>query len=75
MRTAGPAWDASSHSWEVHTSLGDVTATVVVAATSALSTPKLPDVTIQPAFGGIVFHSAAWNHDHDLTGERSRGNS
>nr|WP_090281563.1 NAD(P)/FAD-dependent oxidoreductase [Mycolicibacterium komanii]CRL78131.1 monooxygenase [Mycolicibacterium komanii] len=66
----GAAWDANEQCWQVRTSLGTLTATVLVAATGALSTPKLPDVPGLSDFGGTVFHSATWNHDHDLTGER-----
>ena len=66
----GAAWDDDLQRWHVQTSLGNLTATVLVAATGALSTPKLPDVPGLNRFGGKVFHSATWNHDHDLTGER-----
>lgn len=66
----GAAWDEDGQRWRVRTSLGEVSATVLVAATGALSTPKLPDVPGLDRFGGTVFHSATWNHDHDLTGER-----
>lgn len=64
------AWDEEEQCWRARTSLGTLTATVLVAATGALSTPKLPDVPGLNRFGGKVFHSATWNHDHDLTGER-----
>ncbi|KAA0091388.1 NAD(P)/FAD-dependent oxidoreductase [Mycolicibacterium sp. P1-18] len=64
------AWDGGRQCWQVQTSLGSLTATVLVAATGALSTPKLPDVPGLNTFEGTVFHSATWNHDHDLTGER-----
>jgi cation diffusion facilitator CzcD-associated flavoprotein CzcO len=66
----GAAWSEDERRWRVRTSLGTVTATVLVAATGALSTPKLPNVPGLDRFGGTVFHSATWNHDHDLTGER-----
>lgn len=66
----GASWDDGRQCWQVRTSLGALTATVLVAATGALSTPKLPDVPGLDRFGGTVFHSATWNHDHDLTGER-----
>jgi cation diffusion facilitator CzcD-associated flavoprotein CzcO len=66
----GAVWDADGQCWQVQTSLGTLTATVLVAATGALSTPKLPEVPGLNAFGGTAFHSATWNHDHDLTGER-----
>lgn len=66
----GATWDDGRQCWQVQTSLGTLTATVLVAATGALSTPKLPDVPGLNNFTGTVFHSATWNHDHDLTGER-----
>ena len=66
----GAVWDEDRQCWEVRTSLGTLTATVLVAATGALSTPKLPDVPGLNRFKGEVFHSATWNHGHDLTGER-----
>ena len=66
----GAAWDAEHQCWQVRTSLGELTARVLVAATGALSTPKLPDVPGLNTFTGTVFHSATWDHDHDLTGER-----
>jgi cation diffusion facilitator CzcD-associated flavoprotein CzcO len=45
-------------------------ADVVVGAMGALSEPKLPDIPGVETFAGAMFHSAAWDHDHDLTGER-----
>lgn len=63
-------WDAAHQTWRVRTSAGDLTARILVAATGALSTPKLPDVAGLNTFTGRVFHSATWDHDHDLTGER-----
>lgn len=64
------AWDDDLECWQVTTSQGKLNATVLVAATGALSTPKLPDVPGLNDFGGTLFHSATWNHDHDLTGQR-----
>lgn len=63
-------WNSSTAQWDVVTSQGRLTADVLVAATGALSTPKLPDVPGIESFRGTMFHSATWNHDHDLTGER-----
>ncbi|AYJ51407.1 flavin-containing monooxygenase [Rhodococcus sp. P1Y] len=66
----GATWDGVRSVWNVETSKGSVTADVVVAATGALSTPKFPQVPGVEKFAGTMFHSATWNHDHDLTGER-----
>ncbi|MFI7224512.1 flavin-containing monooxygenase [Nonomuraea angiospora] len=43
---------------------------VVVTGTGQLNRPRLPDIPGMPDFEGVSFHSARWNHDHDLTGRR-----
>ena len=35
-----------------------------------LHIPSYPDIPGKDAFTGTSFHTANWNHDHDLTGER-----
>ncbi|SDI17745.1 Predicted flavoprotein CzcO associated with the cation diffusion facilitator CzcD [Rhodococcus triatomae] len=61
-------WDGRV--WQVRTGRGALTADVVVAATGALSAPSVPDLPGLESFSGTTFHSASWNHGHDLTGER-----
>ncbi|MFE0776002.1 flavin-containing monooxygenase [Streptomyces sp. NPDC058861] len=63
-------WDADALRWEIETSAGSFTAEVVVSATGPLSDPKIPDIPGLSDFPGKVFHSARWDHDHDLTGQR-----
>ena len=63
-------WDAAAGHWRVRTSVGELTANVVVSAAGALSDPKNPDIPGFEDFTGEVFHSARWNHDYDLTGKR-----
>ncbi|NIL86605.1 Baeyer-Villiger monooxygenase [Rhodococcus fascians] len=63
-------WSDTDQRWTVQTSKGASSVRVLVAATGALSTPKIPDVPGIGTFQGTVFHSATWNHEHDLTGER-----
>src|SRR5207253_3247423 len=63
-------WDQDALRWHVRTSAGDWTADVVVAATGALSSPKLPDIEGIDSFEGELFHSAQWPRDADLTGKR-----
>ncbi|QGV80171.1 flavin-containing monooxygenase [Streptomyces ficellus] len=66
-------WDNDELRWEIETSGGTLTADIVVSATGPLSDPKIPDIPGLASFeeaGGKVFHSARWDHDHDLTGER-----
>ena len=69
-RVEGAAWDDEAGVWRVSTSDGDLTADVLVSAAGALSDPKLPDIPGADGFTGKVFHSAGWDHDHDLTDER-----
>jgi cation diffusion facilitator CzcD-associated flavoprotein CzcO len=64
------AWDDGADLWRLETSQGSYTADVVVAAPGPLSAPRLPDVPGLDTFEGTVFHTAQWNHEHDLTGER-----
>ncbi|MER8045260.1 NAD(P)/FAD-dependent oxidoreductase [Streptomyces sp. NPDC094032] len=64
------AWDETALRWEIETSRGSFTADVVVSATGPLSDPKIPDIPGLADFTGKVFHSAQWDHDHDLTGKR-----
>ena len=66
----GAAWDPQTQRWRVRTSLGSLTAQVLVAATGTLSHPKLPDIPGRQSFAGTTFHSARWNHEHALRGER-----
>ncbi|MDR6911459.1 cation diffusion facilitator CzcD-associated flavoprotein CzcO [Rhodococcus fascians] len=63
-------WSDTDQRWTVQTSKGAASVRVLIAATGALSTPKIPDVPGIDTFQGTVFHSATWNHEHDLTGER-----
>ncbi|OZE29775.1 cyclohexanone monooxygenase [Rhodococcus sp. 05-2254-5] len=63
-------WSDTDQRWTVQTSKGAASVRVLIAATGALSTPKIPDVPGIDTFQGTVFHSATWIHEHDLTGER-----
>src|SRR3954471_19603493 len=66
----GATWDESSQRWRIETSEGPVTANILVAGTGPLHEPSIPDIPGLEKFEGPVFHSAQWDHDHDLTGER-----
>jgi cation diffusion facilitator CzcD-associated flavoprotein CzcO len=63
-------WDADSAHWALRTSRGDLTADVLVSAAGPLSEPSLPDIPGLESFPGQIFHSARWNHDCDLAGQR-----
>jgi cation diffusion facilitator CzcD-associated flavoprotein CzcO len=66
----GAEWDEEACRWRIATSDGPLEAEVLVSAAGALSDPKLPSVPGAERFRGKVFHSAAWDHEHSLRGER-----
>jgi cation diffusion facilitator CzcD-associated flavoprotein CzcO len=64
------SWDEDASLWRITTSQGDYTADVVIAAPGPLSAPSIPDLPGIESFEGTVFHTARWNHEHDLRGKR-----
>lgn len=66
----GADWDPEARRWRIGTNHGEWTADVVVGAFGLLAEPSTPDIPGIDSFAGEVMHSARWNHDHDLSGER-----
>ncbi len=66
----GAAWDENAQLWRIDTAGGPFTARMLVAAPGPLSEPSVPSIPGIGRFEGKVFHSAQWDHDHDLDGER-----
>ena len=63
-------WEEETQRWRIETSQGEITADVAVGGQGGLSNPSMPDIPGLDTFQGTVFHSAQWDHDHDLAGER-----
>jgi len=64
-------WDDDDGRWHVTTTTGSgLRARVLISATGALSDPLVPGLPGLERFCGTTFHSARWDHGHDLTGER-----
>lgn len=64
-------FDEAAGRWRLRTAAGEeATADVLVAATGQLSRPREPDIPGLESFAGARFHSARWDHGHDLRGER-----
>jgi cation diffusion facilitator CzcD-associated flavoprotein CzcO len=63
-------WDEEDSVWRVQSSQGAFTADLVIGAPGPLSEPSIPDLPGLSDFKGAVFHTARWNHEHDLTGRR-----
>jgi cation diffusion facilitator CzcD-associated flavoprotein CzcO len=64
------SWDDDAQRWRLETAHGVFTADVLVAAVGALSDPSTPALPGLDRFAGKTFHSARWNHEHDLKGRR-----
>ncbi len=56
--------------WRIQTSAGELTAEMLVVGAGPLSDPKPPDIAGIESFEGTMFHSARWDHEHALDGER-----
>ena len=63
-------WDAGAQCWQISTSHGPLTADVVIAAPGGLSAPSIPDIPGLQHYTGEIFHSATWDHTHDLDDAR-----
>jgi cation diffusion facilitator CzcD-associated flavoprotein CzcO len=61
-------WDPVRRLWELETTGGALTAEVLVSAAGALADPAIPQLPGLECFGGRMFHSARWDHGHDLRG-------
>ena len=66
----GADWDGDAGLWHVQTSAGPVDARFLVSGMGPLTNPKPPQIPGLETFAGTSFHSARWDHAHDLTGER-----
>ncbi len=47
-----------------------VRARVVISSVGQLNRPRYPEIPGRDTFGGASWHSARWDHDHDLRGQR-----
>ena len=64
----GAAWDEAAQRWTLETARGTLTARVLVGAVGPLSEPSIPSIPGLDRFAGTAFHSATWDHGHDLRG-------
>jgi cation diffusion facilitator CzcD-associated flavoprotein CzcO len=65
------AYDDEHATWKVVVNGNEkLTARALVAGVGTLHDPHVPDLPGLQTFAGTAFHSARWNHEHDLTGRR-----
>ncbi|MEA2451040.1 MAG: hypothetical protein QOG63_2972, partial [Thermoleophilaceae bacterium] len=63
-------WNDEAERWELETSDGRVSASVLISGAGPLTEPKMPDLPGLDKFQGATMHSARWDHDVDLKGKR-----
>ncbi|QRY47363.1 NAD(P)/FAD-dependent oxidoreductase [Mycolicibacterium boenickei] len=65
-------WDGTMWNVTVRSATGTETlpANAVITAVGQLNRPQIPDFPGAETFAGPAFHSAAWDHDVDVTGKR-----
>lgn len=66
------AWDDGMWNVTVRSAAGTETlrANAVITAVGQLNRPQIPEFPGAETFAGPAFHSAAWDHDVDVTGKR-----
>ncbi len=64
------AWNDTAQHWRVETDRGNYTADILVAAMGPFSEPSVPNLPGLDSFEGATYHSADWNHEHDVAGRR-----
>jgi cation diffusion facilitator CzcD-associated flavoprotein CzcO len=63
-------WDDTACVWRLTTTQGLFTADLLAMGNGPLSEPSLPPIPGLDRFAGTIFHSARWDHSHDLRNER-----
>jgi cation diffusion facilitator CzcD-associated flavoprotein CzcO len=64
-------WDDAARRWHLRGRGGTTyEARVLVSAIGMFHTPTVPAIPGADEFAGVQFHSARWDHDHDLSGRR-----
>jgi cation diffusion facilitator CzcD-associated flavoprotein CzcO len=65
------AWEEDTQRYRVTLSPGGVVTTrVLISAVGLMNVPRYPDWPGLEDFEGPKFHTARWEHQHDLTGKR-----
>ncbi len=62
-------FDERSGHWEVRTKDACYRARILISAVGQLHAPAIPEIAGLADFAGVQFHSAQWNHHHDLSGK------
>ena len=68
-------FDEATDKWHVHVATADgkietIETNAVITAVGQLNRPRFPEVKGVGSFAGPEFHSARWEHEHDLKGKK-----
>lgn len=63
-------WDQEQRHWRLTTSQGSFTARILISGAGVFNEPLIPALPGLENFRGKTFHSAHWDHTHDLRGQR-----
>ena len=66
----GARWDPAANRWLLDTARGPFSADVLISANGVLAEPAMPGLPGLADFGGQVFHSARWDPQATLAGQR-----
>jgi cyclohexanone monooxygenase len=70
-RITAARWDEGARHWRLTDSEGGMyVADVFVSAIGTFTEPSVPEIEGLGSFAGPCFHSARWEHQHDLSGAR-----
>ncbi len=70
-KVIGASFDEATATWTVMIEGGEtLVARALILGNGALHLPAVPDLPGLSSFEGTTFHSARWNHAHDLSGKR-----
>ncbi len=64
------AWQEPEQRWRLETPRGTIEAEILISGIGSLTEPRTPEIPGLGGFAGKTFHSARWDQDHDLRGER-----
>jgi cation diffusion facilitator CzcD-associated flavoprotein CzcO len=71
VEVSAARWDEDRCVWHLETASGQrLEAAAVISAIGMFNDIAVPDIDGLDTFQGTLFHTARWQDDHDLTGER-----
>lgn len=69
-KIADARFDETEGVWRLCTGTGEeITVNILISGCGQLNRPNYPEIPGLDTFEGTTFHSARWNHQHDLAGK------